>query len=103
LPGPPAGRCWLAPDGTTLAVADDRSVSLYDVTTGKDLREFRVGRPSIAFSPDGRTLATTGYFRGKSGIYLWDLETGRDRLLAELPVRRRPGINSNSTSLVRVA
>ena len=62
-----------------------RSIKLWDVANGKEIRGFRKGRElrglggnqtSVAFSPDGRT-ALTGDF-GKT-VTLWDLANGSFR------------------------
>jgi RNA polymerase sigma factor (sigma-70 family) len=58
---------------------DDSALRLWDVTTGKGLRRFKVVSPaldSIAFSRDGRTVATG------IGIHvrLWETCTGAERL-----------------------
>jgi RNA polymerase sigma factor (sigma-70 family) len=54
------------------------ATAIYDVTTGKLLRRFqgqRYAHNHFAFSPDGKTLATT--FEGT--IRLWDVDTGQER------------------------
>src|SRR5262245_54748712 len=55
----------LAPDGKTLAVAEQRQVIRFlDAATGKELRRLRVdhqGAETLAFSPDGRKLVCAGH------------------------------------------
>lgn len=73
-----------SPDGHTLAVAStDGVIRFMDPATAKERREpVRLwktpwsGRPSILFSPDGKTLATAedGYGR----VQLWDIATGKE-------------------------
>ena len=57
--------------------SDDASVRLWDVATGRQIGPV-TGHPgaglSVAFSPDGRTLAS-GDFEGT--VRLWDVATGR--------------------------
>jgi WD40 repeat protein len=57
----------------------DRTIKLWDVKTGKELATLK-GHTSylliIAFSPDGKTLASGG---GEHEIKLWDMETGKER------------------------
>src|SRR5262249_50657916 len=53
---------------------------LIDMATGKELGPLsgiRLAEGPLAFSPDGRTLATTG---GEHVLHLWDVATGEDRL-----------------------
>jgi WD40 repeat protein len=58
---------------------DRRPIHLWDLATGKERR--LAGHPfsvsAVAFSPDGKTLASVGQ---ESVIHFWDLATGRDRL-----------------------
>ena len=76
-----------SPDGQTIAVAaDDGTVRLYNTATGGEklvLRDAAEGADtfgaiprgfrSVAFSPDGRTIATTK----REVAMLWDAMTGR--------------------------
>jgi WD40 repeat protein len=62
-----------SPDGKCLAVAGHRSFTLHDIKTGKVIWcsfDARHRVSSLAFSPDGRTVAT-GLHDGS--ILLWDL------------------------------
>lgn len=65
-----------SPDGMTLAVGyTDHKVVLWDVQSGKKLREFECGESyvlAIAFSEDGKKLATVA-----SKLQVWDVQTGR--------------------------
>jgi WD40 repeat protein len=67
-------------DGEVLAVGYrswNPSVRLWNTRTWTTLRDLHPTQPSygeaLAFSPDGKTLAT-GHYRG--GVYLWDYRTG---------------------------
>ena len=76
-----------SPDGKTLAsVGEDHRIRLWDASTGRPLRELP-GHPegvrSIAFSPDGKLLASSS----SSNIRLWDVATGRQ--IGE-PIRAYP-------------
>jgi RNA polymerase sigma factor (sigma-70 family) len=77
-----------SPDGKTLAaVTSDRpqDVRLYDAETGRELRTIALAARLVrmAFSPDGRRLATT---ERDSAIRLYDVETGRRAWSRVLPL-----------------
>src|SRR5437868_13436299 len=60
----------VSPDGSLVATAAD-GVRLYDARTGTLLRAIgEAGDRSVAFSPDGRTLAAAGFHMDKLvGVY----------------------------------
>ncbi len=83
-----------SPDGTLLASGGyDKPVRLWDVKTGQQIRTLEEGGgrysmgprdrggtrspmgpvDCVAFSPDGRTLASSNHL----GVRLWDVKTGR--------------------------
>jgi WD40 repeat protein len=68
-----------APDGKTLlAGAWDGSLRLWDVATGKELRQHAGHKGwvrSVAFSPDGKTFASGGK---DQIIRLWETATGKE-------------------------
>ena len=63
-------------DGKTLASAGNGGVRLWDVAAGKELHDLK-GNGSLAFSPDGRWLATNG-IRDDNSIHLWEVATGKE-------------------------
>jgi WD40 repeat protein len=70
-PNPATALCFL-PDGQTLAVAEPKSVRLYDLASGRERGFVPVGWPrALAASPDGKTLAAAT--RYESGLRLWDI------------------------------
>jgi len=86
----------LSPDGTLLACRTSKNaVALWDTKTGKVVRGFgkarSLGSELIAFSPDGRTIATPGGEATEQGlpiqpdIELWETATGLERL--RIPMR----------------
>jgi WD40 repeat protein len=83
LPGA-AQAFAFAPDGKTLALADDfDALKLYDARSGEVravLAEPGWGRGgantvALVFSPDGGTLASVQFY----WVFLWDVATGRQR------------------------
>ena len=73
-----------SPDETILAAATSIGVWLYDVQTGKELQLLAtepVAVQSIAFSPDGTKLVSTGM---DAPLSLWDVESGK--LLRTFPI-----------------
>src|SRR5262249_6710295 len=67
----------LSPDGKVIAVAANRQTLLLDAATGAELRSFDTGIggvQKVAFSPDGKVLATRG---AATAIQLWDTAAGR--------------------------
>ncbi len=68
-----------SPDGKTLATGgQNNAVRLWDVKTGKKLRELRstpaAAVHGLAWSPDGKRLAAA---HGAAAVHLWDAATGK--------------------------
>ena len=81
----------ISPDNTRLAIASSAGVWLYDVSTGNEIALFRREYkhkveetiPRVAFSPDSRILASSGY---DDTIRIWNTETGKHLLTISMPV-----------------
>jgi WD40 repeat protein len=75
------GHVWsvaFSPDGhRALSGSADRTMRLWDVETGKELRRFKnpAWVDDVAFSPDGR-LALSCTSSPDNSLWLWDVETG---------------------------
>ena len=68
-----------APDSSRLAVASSIGILIHDAQTGEELRLLKGHRAevySVAFSPDGTTLASGS---GDDTIRLWDGVTGEHK------------------------
>ena len=64
-------------DGKIFAHAEYKDIYLYDIVTGEDKHILKGDQDfitSIAFSPDGQTLASGS---NDKTIYLWDVDTGK--------------------------
>lgn len=69
-------------DGRGLSVEDvqNRSMRIVEVETGRDLHRFPLDQTfpiAVAFSPDGRWLATHAGFDDPRVIQIWNLDTGQ--------------------------
>jgi WD40 repeat protein len=76
------GMLRFSHDGKTLIGATyDGTVCVLDAATGKEKLHFDGGLQyggTIAVSPDGKTLATSGAKWKENTIYVWDLATGKE-------------------------
>lgn len=71
----------VSPDGNKLVTRGQGGLHFWDIETGNYLANFgehQLGCCSIAFSPDGKTLASGG--GGSSELYLWDIASGDRKL-----------------------
>jgi WD40 repeat protein len=70
-------RVAFAPDGKTLASSRKDRTRLWDIVTGRVLRDIPCKEETwcLAFSPDGKTLATGN---ADSLLHLWDPATGKE-------------------------
>ena len=73
-----------SPDGAQFAVGSNIGVWLYDIETGKERSLFTGKCLCLAFSSDGRFLASSGGYSGRTEIQVWDVATGREVLLTDL-------------------
>ena len=72
-----------SPDGAQLAVGSNIGVWLYDVETGKERSLFAGKSLCLAFSPEGRFLASSGGYSGRTEIQVWEVATGREMSLID--------------------
>ena len=83
----PGGGLAFSPDGKILACGgtdgEDNTIKLWDVNTGQELRTLRdasFSSGNLIFSPDGKSLFSTGDSISKNGgsaFRVWDIATGR--------------------------
>jgi WD40 repeat protein/uncharacterized caspase-like protein len=87
-------------DGKILASAGFDEIKLWDVATGKELQTFAAGDRAMAFSPDGKTLAS-----GDSGghITLLDVATGKKtrELVGHYVERKRATVDDETASRLK--
>ena len=82
------GALAISPDGRTMAVLAGDKTALFETATGKKRCDLLPGEDvrSLAFAPDGKSLALGGYRSGQAGrvgaTWLVNPATGRGRLLA---------------------
>jgi WD40 repeat protein len=62
----------VSPDGTKVASAGE-NIRLWETTTGKPIRILPGSAVSVAFAPDGKTLASAG----GASVRLWDVASGK--------------------------
>src|SRR5262249_13653877 len=85
-PGGPSLLMFCLGKGETLVSTEGQSIWLWDVKSGKKLREVKLPETpllpqnSLAVSPDGKTVAFGSY---KGTIFLWELAS--DKELRSLP------------------
>ncbi|HMF11891.1 MAG TPA: hypothetical protein VKE94_06275, partial [Gemmataceae bacterium] len=73
------------PDDKTLVIGQDTVIHFYDLTSGREVRQFKSsigGTDGLTFSPDGMTLASG---HGGDAVLLWDVVSGKE--LAKLPAK----------------
>src|SRR5262249_22277054 len=68
----------IAPGGEVMAYGGGDAVRLCEVKTGKEVRKLEIpgGVRSLAFAPDGKTLAVRG---PDQHVSLWEVQTGKER------------------------
>jgi WD40 repeat protein len=84
LPG--ASIEGLSPDGQFVAALVGEELQLYDTASGEVRRRLPAkgeGHKYFAFSADGKTLATLIGIADNYTLRLWDLSTGKERLVLE--------------------
>jgi WD40 repeat protein len=84
----PCPAVALSPDGIHLAAAVDYTVKLFNVEKQQERMELRGHKApvwTLAFSPDGNTLATGSF---DQTVKFWDVATGREKTTFKWPIGR---------------
>jgi WD40 repeat protein len=89
-----------SPDGKRLvASSTDNQFILWETATGKKLKSFGTSSgfsinnmyaTPMAFTPDGRQLATRGYSQNKNVILFWDVTNGKEARHIDWPDQSYP-------------
>ena len=85
-----------SPDSKTVAVSDRKAIILLDTANGQETKRLAGYRDCmfVAFSPDGKLLASGGLDDAAKESYslrLWDAEQGVEKRLCDLPKTRKGG------------
>jgi RNA polymerase sigma factor (sigma-70 family) len=84
---------FFLPDGKTLLSEGGGNVRLWEVTSGKELRQFSIGEFSFddpaALSADGKFLTVLSQAAPKDSARVWDLAQGKEVNATTFPVLRR--------------
>jgi WD40 repeat protein len=84
----------ISPDSKTLATTARNELVLFDIATGAELKRLpsHVYGITLAYSPDGKLLASGGVDPGKDvySLRIWDVATGKELRKCELPKNEPP-------------
>jgi WD40 repeat protein len=84
----------ISPDSKTVAVTARNSLVFFDVSSGAELKRLpsHVYGITVAYSPDGKLLASGGVDMGKDvySLRIWDVQSGKELRKCELPKNEPP-------------